>query len=218
MEEKKLTTALLMRLPVYLDYLRALPADGPESVSASSMAKDLGLNDVLVRKDLAVISGGGRRRVGHLRRKMIEDIERLLDYGTTCNAILVGTGKLGQALLTSEEFEPYGTRILAGFDLTSEQEQELEGKPILPLDQMEVFCSRRSIHMGIITAPPETAQTACDRLVGCGINVIWNFAATLLRVPSHVIVQNLNLAASLAALRMQQYQRMQLQSNPPALS
>ena len=204
MEEKKITIPLLMRLPGYLTYLRNLPEEGPAAISAAAIAKDLGLGEVTVRKDLAAVSGGGRRKVGHLKKDLIQRMEDLLNCGSMLRAVLVGTGKLGQAILSSEDFEDQGTQILAGFDLLSEQEQELDGKPILPLCNLEAFCSRNRIRMGVITVPPDSAQHICDRLIGCGIDVIWNFAPTVLQVPEHVLVQNVNLAASLAALRMQQ--------------
>jgi len=58
---------LLKRLPIYLNYLKSLP-DSVENVSATTMAKGLGLGDVQVRKDLAKISDTGRRRVGRSRK------------------------------------------------------------------------------------------------------------------------------------------------------
>lgn len=209
MEDRKITIPLLMRLPGYLTYLKALPETGPAAISASTMAKDLGLGEVTVRKDLATVSGGGRRKVGHLKKDLIRSIEDLLDYGNTLRAVLVGTDRLGQALLSSLDFESQGTQIMAGFDLLSDQEQELDGKPILPLHHLEHFCSQNRIRMGVITVPADSAQSVCDRLIGCGINVIWNFAPANLQVPEHVLVQNVDLAASLAALRMKQIRQKQ---------
>ena len=40
----------------------------------------------------------------------------------------------------------------------------------------------------------------CDRLVAAGIKAIWNFASVQLNVPEGVIVQNENMASSLAVL------------------
>ncbi len=63
-----------------------------------------------------------------------------------------------------------------------------------------------NIHIGIITVPAEYAQEVCDRLVGGGVRAIWNFAPTHLTVPSHVLVQNENMAVSLAALSKYLYE------------
>ena len=121
---------------------------------------------------------------------------------TGSSAVLVGAGKLGQALLCYEGFELHGLNLLAGFDkLPSETEN---GKPIYAMDQLKAFCYRNKIRIGIITVPAAYAQEVCDRMINCGIEAIWNFAPVNLTVPEHILVQSINLAASLAALRMQQ--------------
>ena len=48
MEANTFSKKLLLRLPVYLDYLRSLP-DSVEHISATTMATDLDLGDVQVR-------------------------------------------------------------------------------------------------------------------------------------------------------------------------
>ena len=54
--------------------------------------------------------------------------------------------------------------------------------------------------MGIITVPGEGAQQVADQLIACGIKAIWNFAPTHLDVPGGILVQNENMATSLAVL------------------
>ncbi|MGE4484714.1 MAG: winged-helix domain-containing protein [Oscillospiraceae bacterium] len=66
------------RLPLYLKYLKSLPDYGPSNISATAMAKALNLNDVLVRKDLASVSSGGRPKTGYVIMNLISDIEQFL--------------------------------------------------------------------------------------------------------------------------------------------
>ena len=54
--------------------------------------------------------------------------------------------------------------------------------------------------MGIIAVPAEQAQQVCDELIRYGIRAIWNFAPAHLEVPAGVLVQNEDMAASLAVL------------------
>ena len=63
METTKVSKKLLNRLPGYLNHLKTLPQEA-ENVSASAIARALGLGEVQVRKDLAKISHTGRRRTG----------------------------------------------------------------------------------------------------------------------------------------------------------
>ena len=74
------------------------------------------------------------------------------------------------------------------------------GKPILPDFDLEAVCTDKKIELGIITVPAKHAQDICDRLVACGVRAVWNFAPTILRVPPGVMVENENLASSLAIL------------------
>ena len=166
------------------------------------MANALGMGEVQVRKDLALVSDGGRPKIGYLREGLIEDISQFLGYDNTTDAILVGAGKLGQALLGYSGFEAYGLNILAAFDISPKAEKTVDGKPIIPMERMESFCRTNMVLMGIINVPSEHAQEVCDRMIACGIKAIWNFAPVHLDVPGNILVQNENMATSLAVLSM----------------
>ena len=202
METPIVSIKLLKRLPVYLHYIKTLP-EHTENISATRMAKDLGLGDVMVRKDLAKVSNGGRRKLGYVREDLIVDIEKFLDFNSTTDAILIGAGKLGQALLDYCGFEASGLHIVAGFDLHTSKKYTNGGKPIYPITKLAQFCEDNQVAIAIITVPAESAQNVCDELVDCGIRAIWNFAPVHLNVPERIVVQSENLAVSLTALRMQ---------------
>lgn len=202
MEPKKVSKKLLSRLPAYLNYLKALP-EHTADISATRIAHDLNLGDVLVRKDLAKVSHGGRRKLGYIRETLIRDIEEYLDMNSATDAIVVGAGKLGQALLDYCGFEASGLNVLAGFDTMPSRKRTAAGKPIYPISRLESFCQDNHVRIAILTVPAEYAQTACDHVVSCGVEAIWNFAPIRLNVPESVVVQSENLAVSLTALRVQ---------------
>jgi len=202
MEPNKVSRKLLKRLPVYLNHLKSLP-EHSENISATAIAKALGLGDVQVRKDLAKISHTGRRRTGRSREQLIRDIESYLDFATETGTVIVGAGKLGQALLEYSGFDEFGLNILAGFDIQPAARHSEAGKPIYPMSRLDAFCKCYDVNIGIITVPAENAQAVCDCLVACGVRAIWNFAPVHLKVPEHVVVQSENLAVSLTSLRMQ---------------
>ena len=202
MERKDVSKSVLKRLPVYLSYLQSLPENGTPYISATALANALGMGEVQVRKDLALVSDGGRPKIGYFRESLIEDISQFLGYDNTTDAILVGAGKLGQALLGYSGFEAYGLNILAAFDVDPVRPESQEGKSILPMEELESFCRANQILMGIITVPAKFAQQVCDRMIACGIKAIWNFAPVHLDVPDNILVQNENMATSLAVLSM----------------
>ncbi len=198
---EKISKAVLKRLPIYLTYLKGLGDDIYDNISATALANALNMGEVQVRKDLAMVSDGGRPKVGYRRSALIADLEQFLGYDNTNDAILIGAGKLGRALLGHRGFSEYGLNIVAAFDTNESLLGTSEaGKPILPLSELESICSRHKILMGIITVPTDHAQKVCDLLIANGIKAIWNFAPTHLDVPDGILVQNENMAASLAVL------------------
>ena len=202
MERKEISKAVLKRLPGYLAYLKAMPDGGSPYISATALANALGMGEVQVRKDLAAVSDGGRPKVGYLREALIDDIEQFLGYDNTTDAVLIGAGKMGQALLDYSGFSEYGLRILAAFDVAPSLDMTDGGKPVYAMDQLRDFCNTHKIRMGIITVPAAHAQQVCNSLIACGIRAIWNFAPTHLDVPANILVQNENMATSLAVLSM----------------
>ena len=195
--------ATLGRIPMYLDFLRDLPIDSFEHISATFIAKELSLGEVQVRKDLASVSGSGKPKLGYLTGELIKNLEECLGRDKITFAVLVGAGKLGKALLDYAEFEKYGIRIAAAFD-SNDKVIDLNGKiSIQPISRFEEFCKSRSIQLGIITVGAGSAQAVCDKMIECGITAIMNFAPCKLNVPDGIILKNENLALSLAHLNNQ---------------
>ena len=189
----------LQRLPMYLSYIKGLPEDAPKNISATTIAEALQLNDVQVRKDLASVSSSGKPKVGYNVKDLIAELEAFLGYNDIDNAVIVGAGSLGKALLNYSGFKAYGLNIIAAFDLC-EEPTEFQGKTVFPIAQLESFCRKVNIHIGIITVPASSAQEICDLLVNSGIRAIWTFAPVHLVVPDGILVQNENMASSLALL------------------
>ena len=184
---------------MYLSYIQGLPEDAPKNISATTIAEALQLNDVQVRKDLASVSSSGKPKVGYNVKDLIVELEAFLGYNDIDNAVIVGAGSLGKALLNYSGFKAYGLNIIAAFDLC-EEPTEFQGKTVFPIAQLGSFCRKVNVHIGIITVPASSAQEICDLLVESGIRAIWNFAPVHLVVPDGILVQNENMASSLALL------------------
>ena len=183
------------RLPEYLTYVKSLPND-IRFVSSTAIAKGLELGEVQVRKDLSTVCGKGKPKVGYDRYELLSSLETALDTRSGCEAVIVGAGKLGKALLGFGGFSDYGIIIRKAFDISPDA-----GSPdILPIDDLPSYCSLHQTEIGIICVPPEAAQDAADMLVRSGISAIWCFAPVRLRLPDSVKVQYENLALSLAHL------------------
>jgi len=191
----------LQRLPDYLNCIKSLQEKGILTVSAKTVAEILGLGEIQVRKDLASVSTGGKPKIGYVTTELIKDLEIYLGYHDSRDAVLVGAGKLGRALLSYGGFKEYGLNIVAAFDTKGEEiENDSTYSKIMSIDCLADLCRRLKIRIGIITVPSAYAQEVCDMLVQNGVLAIWNFAPTHLHVPANILVKNENMAASLAVL------------------
>ena len=204
MKQANVTKATLGRLPAYLQYLKNLDISENENISATIISKALGLGEVQVRKDLSAVSGAGRPKLGYKTTSLIKQLEDVLGQNHISKAVIIGAGKLGNALLDYTGFSGYGLDISAAFDVDAQKcSEQGSHKAILPISNLEDYCRSEGIKIGIITVPESAAQEICDRLVACGIEAVWNFAPCQLVVPDGITLQQENLALSLAHLKLQ---------------
>lgn len=201
MERNRISRATMGRLPSYLDHLRSLPHN-TEFVSATGVARALCYGEVQVRKDLASVCSSGRPKVGYDTASLILALENVLGIHTLCEAVVVGAGRLGRALLGFDGFEEYGICIRAAFDI----EPCADNPMVHGISELPSYCSEHNVEIGIIASPPSAAQEVADLLVASGVRAIFCFATVRLQVPSNVVVQYENIALSLAHL----HQRLQI--------
>ncbi len=194
--------SIYKRLPIYLDYCKAILETEPETkyISSTRIAEELFLGEVQVRKDLSKACGTGKPRLGYSLKYLINSIEDYLKCKDIRNAILVGVGKLGSAILGFDELKKYGLDIIAGFDTNVENKNF--NKPIYKFSEenIKTFIENNKIDIVVMCVPKAVAQEVCNLIVSLGIKIIWNFTPTRLKVPSDVIVQNENLAYSVSTM------------------
>lgn len=199
-----MTILLYHRLVSYLHYLKALPKDGPANISSAAIANALGFHEVQVRKDLAMVSDGGKPKIGYIIKYLVGDLEHYLGHDNCTDAVLVGVGNLGKALLSYENFKQYGLKIVAAFDRSSALVgTEINGVKVLDVTKLTDLCARLNIRIGIVAVPALAAQGVADALLEGDVRAIWNFAPVNLQVPEHIVVKNEDMAASLAVLTKQ---------------
>lgn len=191
-----ISKATLGRLPRYLAYLKRQD-DSVRDISAAVIARGLSLGDVQVRKDLSSVCGSGKPKTGYNRLELISCMENTLGHGCESEAVVVGAGKLGQALLSFGGFREYGIVLKTAFDNAPEK----IGGQVLPIEDLPSYCTLHQVEIGILTVPPETAQATAEYMVRAGIRAIWCFSASSLSLPEGISVHYENLALSLAHLR-----------------
>ncbi len=194
-------TRTLQRLPLYLRLLRGWAREGRQYASGAVIATTLGIDPIVVRKDLAGTGVRGTPRIGFPIDQLIPALEHLTGANNEVLAVLVGVGKLGSALLNYPGFRKQGLRIVAGFDAAPERcNLILNGTPVFPVSTLTETVLRLGAEIGILTVPADRAQRVAEQMVVGGVRAIWNFTPAQLDVPDNVIVQREDLAVSLAVL------------------
>ena len=203
MKRIDLPRATIGRIPIYVRYLKDLQKNEPqtENISATALARALGLGEVQVRKDLSALCGAGRPKTGYRIDTLLRSLSAFLSPDKNAGVVLVGAGKLGRALLDYGGFAEYCLDILAGIDTAVfEPTKSHSGKMIYPAEQLCAYCRTHDVGIGIITVPAEAAQQAADALVLGDVRAIWCFAPVTLSLPPRIAVQYENMALSLAYL------------------
>ena len=143
----------------------------------------------------------GKPKIGRSIDELITDIEEFLGYNEESDAIIIGTGKLGNALLNYSGFPAQGINIVAGFDNDPQKiGKKVNGKMIYDIRNIDFILPKINAKIAIITTPASVAAEVANILVEAGIKAIWNFVPVHLNVNDDVIVENVDLAASLAFL------------------
>lgn len=198
LEKKSCSVQTLKRLPYYLNYCRSID---DKHVSSAEVARALHLSEIQVRKDLASVSqSGGKPRLGFDTQELIHDIEHFLGYDNLDDAIIVGVGHLGQAIMNFKGVHDYGIKIVMGFDRNIPDNVEVGGVPVFSIEKLPDLVKRLHIRLGIITVPKDSAKEVFDMMMQAGIQAVLNFAPIMLKGPDHVKVINENMASAMAQL------------------
>ncbi len=191
----------IRRLPFYHNILLRQKKEGREIISAVSLAEISGQAVPVVKKDIEMTGAVGKTGVGYTVATLIDDIENFLGWNNPNEAILVGVGNLGSALLGYEGFRNHGLQFVAAFDAEPNRVgQRIHGIEVFGLDKAASLIERLHIKTAVLTVPASAAQKVADVLVEAGITRIWNFAPVMLSVPESVMVQREDLSAGLAEL------------------
>lgn len=191
----------IRRLPMYFSLLEKAAQENQTSISSSQLAAALGLEPIQVRKDLAAIGVTGQPRLGFPLAELIQAIERFLGWDNVTDAFIIGAGHLGTALAGYQGFEKHGLNVVALFDNDPRKVgQTIHGKQVLHIDKLGNLANRMHVNIAILTVPAEVAVGIAQLAVAAGIQAIWNFTPTKLTVPEGIVLERVDLAASLAVL------------------
>ena len=191
----------LRRLPWYLAYLNTLRVQDVEYVSTTRIADDLKVAPSQIAKDLSFLGLRGKTRIGYAVAKLEQSLRCFLGFSQRHNAVMVGTGSLGAALIADSGLQRYGLNIVAGIDTNAALiGTDISGVSIHSPEELPHLVESLDITIGIIAVPVESAQAVADSLVKAGLKAVWNFTPTRIAVPEGVVITNTSIYSHLAVM------------------
>lgn len=201
MEQRKISRAVISRLPRYYRYLGDLLEAGVERISSSDLSKKMHVTASQIRQDLNNFGGFGQQGYGYNVKYLYTEIGKILGLDRSHNFIIIGAGNLGQALANYASFERSGFILKSLFDVNPRLEGvTIRGIPVRMVDELKDFLKNNDIEIAALTLPKSKAIEVADILVDNGVKGIWNFAHTDLSLQKDVVVENVHLSDTLMKL------------------
>lgn len=197
---KKVSIAVVKRLPRYYRYLYDLLKENVTRISSKELSQNMGITASQIRQDLNCFGGFGQQGYGYNVHVLYNEIGNILGANKNYQAIIIGAGNMGRALANYRNFEKRGYEINGIFDVDMNViGQKINGIVVMPIDKMDDFIKNNNTQIAILTVPHEYTKDVAERAAKAGIKALWNFSAIDLQIPD-VVVENVHLSDSLMVL------------------
>lgn len=201
MEKKKISMAVIKRLPKYHRYLQELVNSNVDRISSKELGEKIGFTASQIRQDLNCFGDFGQQGYGYNVKELYRQVSLILGLDKEYTGLIIGAGNIGQAIANYSRFNQVKLHIQAIFDANPKLlGMKIRDIKIDDIDYLEDYLKNNVIDIGIICVPRINAQSVCDMLTENGVTAIWNFAPVDLVVPKGVTVENVHLSESLLTL------------------
>ncbi len=200
-QAKVISKAVIKRLPRYRRYLGELKKKGVEKISSKDLSELIGYTASQIRQDLNNFGGFGQQGYGYSVTHLYDEIGNILGLNRVYQIVVVGYGRLGQAMASYIDKNEKQFHIAGIFDVSNKvKDVEFKDAFISTCEDLKDFVRKNNIEIAVITVPKEKGQIVADTLVDAGIKGIWNFSSVDLELPERISVENVHMSDSLHAL------------------
>lgn len=191
----------LRRLPWYLAFVSLLNRRGIANVSSTRIAEELHVDASQIAKDLSFLNIRGKTRIGYDVATLEHQLVEFLGFKQLHNAVVIGAGSLGAALMRDSGLSQYGLNIMAGFDIDPAKIGQKIGDTVINhIDELADIARDRNVRVAILTVPFECAQNMADKCAEAGIEAIWNFTPSRISTSGNTVIQNTSIYSDLAVM------------------
>jgi len=190
----------VFRLSSYKNTLYRLKALGMNKVYSDNIADTLGISSSLVRKDFHTFGISGQQKGGYSIDRVLETILHILGKNKEQYVVIIGAGRIGQALMHYRGFEKDNITIKAAFDTDAQKINPDSAIPVFPAGELMTYVSKNNIRIAILAVPEHAAFDAAEKCRSAGIVGILNFTPANLRQIPEVCINNVNIEHELENL------------------
>lgn len=191
----------IRRLPWYLACVSRLRASGIDYVSSTAISAELTVDPSQIAKDLSYLNIKGKTRIGYEVKELERGLIDFLGFHRRHNAVMMGVGSLGSALMADSGLSRYGLDVVAGFDVNPDIiGTSVVGKPVYPLSELGERLAELEAEIAVIAVPVESAPEVAQLCVDAGIRALWNFTPFKLAVKGDVVIENTSIYSHLAVM------------------
>ena len=200
-QQKKVSDAVIKRLPRYFRYLADLKENNVLRISSKALSEKMGFTASQIRQDLSCFGGFGQQGYGYNVESLYSELKKILGVDKSFGIIIIGAGNLGQAIANHGKFEKRGYFLKGIFDVNKELiGSKIDGVDILPMNDLPEFLKNNHVDIAVLTVPRDVTAKVASDIVEMGIKGIWNFSAMDIKVPDDVVVENVHLSDSIMVL------------------
>ena len=188
------------RLLSYKQLLNRFKSLGLVRVFSDNIADPLGISASLVRKDFGVFGIAGSQKGGYTIESVLTKIDEILGSNEIQKVIIIGAGRIGEALMSYTGFHKDGIKIAAAFDIDVKKMTQKNEIPVLPIEELPSFIKTEEISVAIMAVPDVAAQQIFESLQSANILGILNFTSVKFKSTEEITVNNFNIENELINL------------------
>jgi len=204
--KKKVSIAVVRRLPRYYRYLADLLNSGINRISSKELSERMGITASQIRQDLNCFGGFGQQGYGYNVESLYKEIGRILGLDNNFQTIIIGAGNMGRALANYKNFEKRGFKLIGIFDKDPKVVgQKINDLDVRHIDDLQKFTQENKVDIAMLCVPHDETPIVAEKAAACGIKGLWNFSPMELKlshsnVNKNIVIENVHLSDSLMVL------------------
>lgn len=173
-----ISSLVIHRMPRYYRFLGELKEEGVVRISSRELAERMNLTASQIRQDFNCFGGFGQQGYGYNVDVLRSEIAHILGLDRSVNAILIGVGNIGRAIVQNINFETKGFTLIGLFDAKeSIVGQIVKNIPIRHISTLDEFCREMKPTAAILCLPKSATKQITKQLINLGVKGFMNFSS-----------------------------------------